>query len=199
MHHDYWAYWIVLPLALGLGTMADVAVAAAAGRRALAPVAPILSAAALGLAGLGVLAGGGTGEAVSRGAAGGRLLQATAYPSTQATARYLGDLVQPASWVSYGARRPAIELVTHGDVVRLAASDPGDLVLVHAGRLRRELQGPPGAEGCRAGVPPGRTFASRDGCGPGSVAGRDRARLRHGAGPRERRRCGRARPWVTRS
>ena len=159
VHHDYWAYWIVLPLALGLGTVADAALAALDGRRALAPVARTLSAAAVGLASLGVLGAGGTGAAVSRGAVGGGLLRATTYPSGQDTAWYLGELVQPASWVSYATRRPAVELVTHEDVRRVATSDPADLVLVHAGRLRRDLRGPAGAEGCRAGVPAGHDFA----------------------------------------
>ena len=50
----------------------------------------------------------------------------------QRYAWYTGVVVEPAAWLSYASRRPAV-LVTDGDLPILAATNPTDLVLV--GRL----------------------------------------------------------------
>jgi len=162
VHHDYWAYWIVLPLALGIGVMAD------SGLRLLtrwshhpASVRIAFSGLVALAAGHGLIATGTTGAAPVSGARGGALLRETTYSPTQTTAWYVGDVIQPASWITYGARRPGVELARPVDLERLAAAAPADLVLVDVSRLRSDVRGPAAAPGCRFGIPPGRTFEMR--------------------------------------
>ena len=176
VHHDYWAYWMVVPLALGLGVMAEVGLAAiqerqkvASGpagstagprrtrRRSLGTISLAGCAAGLGL--VGAVGPSPSGAFAAEGAAGGAALRAAVYPPGQQRAWYLGDIIPPVDWIAYNSRRPAVELGTPADVSRLAATAPDELVLVHGGRLRPDARSPGPNPGCRAGVPEGRRFA----------------------------------------
>lgn len=160
VHHDYWAYWIVLPLTLGLGAMADVALNSLLGKdRFVTPSLIAISASVVGLSVFGAAATAPVGAAVERGAEAGALLRTANYPAGQRMAWYLGDIIAPVSWVSYGAGRPAAELRTRAAVDQLAATAPEDLVLVNATRLRVDVRGSRDAPGCRTGVEAGRAFA----------------------------------------
>jgi len=167
VHHDYWTYWMVLPLSLGLGVMAEAALRLLTRREGHKGPSRVrrsswmaaLAACATGLALVGVVAPSATAAAVEHGANGGAAIKAAAYSPGQRTAWYVGDISGPADWVGYDSRRPAVELRTANDVGRLAAELPDDLVLVDADSLRRDVSTEGPNPGCRAGVPEGKHFA----------------------------------------
>lgn len=163
VNHDYWAYWMVVPLALGIGVMADAALTALqrrpgpGGGRLVLQIA--LAGCSAGLALAGALNPNLAGAASARGAPGGALIRAASYPPSQRIAWYLGDNVVPFEWITYNSRLPALELRTAEDVSRLAAVAPAELVFVNGARLRHDVRATGPHPGCRAGVPDGQTFS----------------------------------------
>lgn len=151
IHHDYWSYWLVVPLALGVAVMVDAGLRVAAGR-GWAPLAVVgVTLATLAALVLGTLPGKGAPATIDRGIEAGRLAVALG-DSPQRTAWFLGGPDAPTSWIGYDARKPEVGLHSVADVDRAAAAAPTDLVLVFADELDpgtvTTSSGP-----CRAGVP----------------------------------------------
>ncbi len=131
--HDYWNYWLLWPVALGLATVLD-RVGRVMGRvnradgKLAAGVALVGAVAVVSLQ----LNPPTAARFFERGLPAGRLAEKATLPPGQATAWYAGVVTEPAAWLGYLTRRPAV-LVDDPDLPALAASSPSDLVLV--GRL----------------------------------------------------------------
>jgi hypothetical protein len=149
-HHDYWGYWLVLPLVIGFAATADVLLAR---RPPLVPAVAVVAATALGLVGLEVP--GTIPRTLTQGAQAGSLLLAARHSVApdQAYIWYLGDVVQTPYWVAYPFRRPAARLVNLRAVDELASVEPDAIVLVAADRLTSDLRPADPSAPCRAGVP----------------------------------------------
>jgi hypothetical protein len=133
VNHDYWNYWFVVPIALGLAAGCDRLTVRGPGH----PVWPKLLVgggvlAALALAAVAVALPPRAGRAVRDGFAGGTVVEEARFSPTQASAWYAGPVAEPVSWLAWAAHRPAVAVPT-ADLPRLAREHPDDLVLV--GRL----------------------------------------------------------------
>jgi hypothetical protein len=172
-HHDYWGYWLVLPLAIGLAVAAEVVLSRASRRATLGILAV---AAVAGVAGFEVP--GTIPRTLTQGAEAGNALVAArrSLPTHQAYVWYLGDLVQSPFWVAYPFHRPAARLVNLRAVDEVADTEPDDLVLVATDRLTADLLPADAAAPCRAGLPKTQRF------GVMTVSSLDRA-LRSGPCP----------------
>jgi|SRR5579871_668514 len=155
-HHDYWAFWMVVPLAIGFAAAAERLLPAATTRMTV-----IVMALATGIGIIGFQLPGTIPETLVTGARGGAVLLAARdrMPPQQAYVWYLGDIVQVPYWIAYPFHRPAARLVNLRAVDELAATEPNDIVLVAADRLTADLMPANRAVGCVAGVPKGTRFA----------------------------------------
>lgn len=129
--HDYWGYWMVLPLALGIGVIAEAALTACdhvrgAGLRRLGPVALAGAAAILGL--VGAVAGSTPGPSPEGGQDAGQLLAEAVYPPTQRRAWVLDAGQHDIPWVTYQSGLP-MAAVHPDSLADLAARAPNELVL----------------------------------------------------------------------
>jgi 4-amino-4-deoxy-L-arabinose transferase-like glycosyltransferase len=115
--HDYWDYWWLLPLALGLAAVA----ARITDRR-------IVLAAAMAALTFAAIHHSNAERTIHRGWAVERLLQKTTYPAAQRTAWYSG--MTDASWLRYEVRLPTIELRSPEQIAAAATEHPDDLVVV---------------------------------------------------------------------
>ncbi len=133
-NHDYWDYWYVLPLAVGLAAggnwvlsiwpsprRSDAMVAAAGGLLAVVAV--------FGVAARPPAAG----WAIQEGVRAGRIAQAAELGPGQGSAWYAGAVGAPATWWALAAGRPAVRLTPDG-LARLATTHPRDIVIF--GNLR---------------------------------------------------------------
>ena len=141
VNHEYWNYWFVLPLALGLAAGGGWALRALRDHRRVQ-----LGLAGAACAAAGIMAMGSwlhptaAGWAVREGIRAGTVAEQAALPAAQATAWYAGAVGQTASWISLPTARPAVH-VARDDFARLVAEHPDDRVLV--GRLRCRTAGAP--------------------------------------------------------
>lgn len=134
-NHDYWNYWLLLPLAVGLAVSVDWLMSAAT-----IPTERIVPAAAAALA-LVMTAGfvvhpPPAERPILDGVAAARLLDSTSYPREQATAWYAGRIGDVPNWLSFEARRPMLRVT---DLGTFAAERSGEAVLVgrlHCGKPR---------------------------------------------------------------
>lgn len=141
VNHEYWDYWFLLPLALGLAAGADWALRSLGGPRRVEMGVVGAACAAAGIMAMGAwLHPPAAGWAAQEGARAGAVAEGAALPATQATAWYAGAVGQAASWISLPTARPAVH-VAQDDVARLAEEHPDDLVLV--GRIRCRAAGAP--------------------------------------------------------
>ncbi len=149
-HHDYWGYWLVLPLVVGFAAAADVVLA---GRSARTLAVAVAGATAIGLVGLEVPRT--IPRRLTQGAQAGSVLSAARQlvPPGQRYIWYLGDIVQTPYWIAYPFHRPAARLVNLRAVDELAAAQPDAIVLVAADRLTSDLRPGESSAPCRAGVP----------------------------------------------
>lgn len=137
--HDYWAYWMVLPLALGFGVLAEASLAALqrsdaetglpprpstssprASRVSLARTALAGCSAALALAG--VVAPSGAGTTLELGGDAGSLLAVAAYPSSQRQAWVMMAGSEDFRWVHYATDRP-MQAIRPADLDGIAATE----------------------------------------------------------------------------
>ncbi len=133
LNHDYWNFWFVLPLAVGLAAGADriLALRPPAGPgAALAAGAGVLgSVLAIGTVARPPAAAWAIHSGVSAGSVAGR---AHLGPG-QESAWYAGAVGQPATWWGYAMRKPAVK-VPADELELLAADRPDDVVMF--GELR---------------------------------------------------------------
>jgi hypothetical protein len=130
VHHDYWGYWFLLPVAVGLAAGAD-AFLARWGARARSEAVPVVAVTVLAM-GLFVatLAMPPYAEWTKvRGFVAGRALEGAALPEDQQVALYAGALGEPATWVGLATGRQAV-LVPASRYESVAAERPADLVFV---------------------------------------------------------------------
>ncbi len=172
-HHDYWGYWMVLPLAIGIGVGADILLRARS--RNIGRVA-VAAATLVGI--VGFVVPGTIPRSLIRGSKAGAVLVAAraTMPADQPYVWYLGSLIQIPYWVSYPFHRPGARLPNLATVDRLASTRPDDLVLVASYRLTPDLVPADPSAPCRAGVPRAQQYAVE------TAATLDRA-LRTGACP----------------
>lgn len=133
MNHEYWNFWFVLPIAVGLAAGGDWVLGALRHRRRADVVLVGLAAGVAGVLALGAwVQPTAAGWAIQEGARAGAVAGAGALPPDQAVAWYAGAVGKPASWISLPTRRPAVP-VALPDIERLGAERPGDLILVGRG------------------------------------------------------------------
>lgn len=141
VNHEYWDYWFLIPLAVGLAVLGDWVVRALPGYRRTEPLLVGGAVVVAGIMGAGAwLHPTAAGWAVHEGVRAGAVVQRVALPDDQAAAWYAGAVGQTASWLSLPTRRPAVHVAAE-DISRLAAEHPGDLVLV--GMVRCPAAGSP--------------------------------------------------------
>ena len=128
--HDYWNYWWLLPVALGVATCADRTARRLAARSASPLGFPAAVAAVVVLLATGVAVRPPAEEkARRRGLAAGRLAAHAPLGPLQGTAWYAGDITgEPVAWLSLATRRPAA-FVPEAAVPAMVRSHPDDLVL----------------------------------------------------------------------
>ncbi|HVL06274.1 MAG TPA: hypothetical protein VM388_09805 [Acidimicrobiales bacterium] len=140
VNHEYWNYWFVLPLAIGLAAGAawvvDIVGRGAAGPAVAATAGVLATAMAVGAWVRPTPAAWALREGVRAGAA----AEAATLGAGQKAGWYAGAVGRPAAWVGLAERRPALP-VSPDDAGRLAAERPGDTVLV--GRVRCLATGAP--------------------------------------------------------
>ena len=137
-YHDYWHYWMLLPIAVGLAEVARWATSrfGSAGRLAAALVAVAL---------VGVTVG--TSSVAEQSAVTGfdmaSLLDLADRPADQSTIYTVG-FGEPTSWVSYDTGLPVVAL-QFDDIASAARAHPSWRVLIYCASTRRD-GGPPPCE-----------------------------------------------------
>ena len=139
VNHDYWNFWLLLPVAVGLAVGCDRALRRASGAGAERAVAAAAAAAAVLLAGVLWLRPVAPSWALLEGRRAGAAAAGGALAPGQRTAWYAGAVGKPANWLALATRRPAVAVPADG-LAALAASHPHDLVFV--GRMRCAAGGP---------------------------------------------------------
>lgn len=130
VNHDYWGYWLLLPVAVGLAAGADVLLRwwAAWERPQIVPILGASLVAAL-LVG-GAVAAPATAEVRKlRGFSAAQPLEGRSLPEGQPVARYAGAVGEPATWLGWATGRRA-ELVPASQYEAVARAAPAELVLM---------------------------------------------------------------------
>ena len=128
--HQYWNYWVILPVAIGTGIGVDVITRALRSRGTSAQVATV-AVVALGLLVVGSsrLADSPDRSMMDQGDVPARLLLSRPLPADQDTMRYVGAIYQPESWMTYLTGRPVSALTDPDELVAMAARQPDAVVL----------------------------------------------------------------------
>ena len=126
--HDYWPYWVVLPLAVGFGATLD-AVLSSAARPIPASAAWAVAVVAVVLGAVGITQSVPAGQAQANGAEAGHLLLRARWPSTQQDIWLSGAEHVAHDWAEYDSGRRAVDLRDAAAVRSLGESRPRDLVL----------------------------------------------------------------------
>jgi hypothetical protein len=126
--HDYWNYWFLIPLAVGLAAGADQLLAARPLRRPVVAAALALTATmVLGDAVRPLPAR----RAIEAGLVPGRVLaDMPSLDPSQDRAWYAGAIGDPAPWLALAAGLPTVDVTSATALRQLAERRPGDLVLV---------------------------------------------------------------------
>ncbi len=127
VHHDYWNYWLLLPIALGIAVGAERLAARARhipGER-LVTAGATVTAVVLVLAAM--VRPPDAERQIRRGVAAGRLVATAHLPAGQATAWFAGDVGSPPAWLGFATRLPTSRVF---DADALAARHPLDVVFV---------------------------------------------------------------------
>ena len=130
VNHDYWMYWLLLPIAVGLAAGADLLLARwrARGRREVVPVLGAAAMAAVLVAAAAVVPPPPEARKL-RGFRAGRVLEGATLAAGQQTALYAGAVGEPATWLAWATGR-LTELVPASRYEAVARVRPADLVLV---------------------------------------------------------------------
>lgn len=134
VNHDYWNFWLLLPVAVGLAVGCDRVLR----RRASGAGVETVLAAAVGVVAV-LLAGAlwlrpvASSWAMLEGRRAGEAVAGRQVPPAQRTAWYTGAVGKPAGWLALATQRPAVAVAVD-ELAALAATHPEDLVLV--GRMR---------------------------------------------------------------
>lgn len=130
LNHDYWNYWFLLPIAIGLAAGADRLIRAPNldARREIA-LAAAGSAIAMVLAASLWVRPDAPSWTILEGRRAGSVAMSHALGPAQTTAWYAGAIGKPATWLALRTREPAVA-VAMSDVPALVESHPDDLVFV---------------------------------------------------------------------
>ncbi len=139
--HDYWNYWLLLPIALGLAWTAHELMALAA--RRVPPTAILTGAAIAAIVFVTFLLTQRSGslDKIEQGFLPAELVQAYGDTAQYSTVADIGETTGAGDWLAHLAHRPAAHLQTADDLRRLGGADPGAPVLVS----RACAAGPPGS------------------------------------------------------
>lgn len=134
VNHDYWIYWFLLPLAVGLA--AGCSRLLPAGKAIARREVEVAAAAVVFAIALTVLQWARPDAAAwdsVQGRLAGSVATSRTLPPNQESAWYTGSVGEPAAWLALATRRPAVA-VPVPDLGALAAAHPQDMILV--GRKR---------------------------------------------------------------
>lgn len=132
VNHDYWNFWLLLPVALGLAVASDRVVRRGGARLERALVA-CTAGLAVFLTGVLWLRPDAALWVELEGRRAGAAATGQELDLTQGTAWYAGAVGRPATWLALATGRPAVPVRVE-ELASLAASHPHDLVMV--GRMR---------------------------------------------------------------
>jgi len=134
VNHDYWTYWFLLPIGVGLAAGADRPLASrgATVRREVLVTATAVVAALLLTVGLWTKPDAPL-WAILQGRPAGIVARASALGPGQEVAWYMGAVGRSAAWIALATGKPAVA-VAIADRTGLAEAHPGDMVFV--GRMR---------------------------------------------------------------
>ena len=128
--HDYWNYWFLLPLSVGIAVGFDLVLEATAGRPMVERAAPLMA---------GLMAVSATvamslsppppEQMIVDGVAAGEVLVDARFPADQEEAWYVGRVGSPPRWLTLATGRPARALEGN-ELAGLARSRPHDVVFV---------------------------------------------------------------------
>lgn len=134
VNHDYWNFWLLLPVALGLAIGCDRVIRRrAVGRGPETFLAGAVGAVAVVLAAALWLRPDASSWAALEGRRAGRAVASHQVPPAQSAAWYTGAVGKPAGWLALATQRQAIAVAVD-ELPALAATHPEDLVMV--GRMR---------------------------------------------------------------
>jgi hypothetical protein len=129
-HHQYWNYWVTLPVAIGFGYGAEAVMRALrtqGGSRASATAIVLLLALIVVMSSR--LAPSADRTMMDDGDVPARLLQSQPLPAAQDSIRYVGAIYDAQPWLTYLTRRPAAPLTDRGELDALAEQQPDALLL----------------------------------------------------------------------
>ncbi|MDQ6727993.1 MAG: hypothetical protein M3066_17805 [Actinomycetota bacterium] len=134
VNHDYWTYWFLLPIAIGLAAGVDRLLAGSGTRirRERLVAAAATAVAVVLIAGLWSRPDAPL-WAILQGRPAGAVAAASTLPPGQEVVWYMGAVGRPAAWLALATGKPAVAVAT-ADRTGLAEAHPRDLVFV--GRLR---------------------------------------------------------------
>jgi hypothetical protein len=130
VNHDYWNYWFLLPLAIGVAVGSDRLLAgwASSGRPVLAPLLVVALTGCLLTAALWSQQGVAEQRKIN-GFEAAEAVRGRALVSDQQRAWYAGAVGEPAAWLALATGRPAVR-VPGTEYAQLAGLAPGEVVLV---------------------------------------------------------------------
>ncbi|MBV8982468.1 MAG: glycosyltransferase family 39 protein [Acidimicrobiia bacterium] len=126
--HDYWPYWVVLPLAVGFGATLEAALSRRP-RSVPASAAWGVAVVAVVLGAVGITQSVPAGRTQADGAQAGRLLLGARWPSTQHNIWLIGAEHVAHDWAAYDSGRRAVNLRDPDAIRTLGQQRPSDLVL----------------------------------------------------------------------
>ncbi|HVE47579.1 MAG TPA: hypothetical protein VNA57_12635 [Acidimicrobiales bacterium] len=128
-NHDYWNFWLVLPLAVGLAAGGHWLVSTVIRVRRPDAVLAVAGTLLAVVATVGVVVRPPAAAwTIREGIRGGRVAEAARLAPGQRTAWYAGAVGAPATWWALAAHRPAVKVPVDG-LAALAADRPADVVL----------------------------------------------------------------------
>jgi len=134
VHHDYWNFWFLLPIGVGLAAGCDRLLRSrGASARRPTTMATMAAVFAISLTAILWIRPDAASWDVLDGRRAGTVAAGQALDARQTSAWYTGSVGEPAAWLAMATGRPAVA-VPVSDLVTLAAAHPHDLVMV--GRTR---------------------------------------------------------------
>jgi hypothetical protein len=128
--HQYWCYWVLIPVAIGVGWLADRLTTDLADHgRSTTTATALIAVAALVMAGAGLARPSKAAGWIDDATAVVSLTQA-AIPADAGVVRYVGEEGRPDPWISYHLGRRAVLVGSAGQLEELAAREPATAVLV---------------------------------------------------------------------
>jgi hypothetical protein len=134
--HDYWSYWLLVPLGLGSALAVDQLQRIVA-QRWPATVLRAIPAVGVALAVIGLVAPSAPVDHINAHNQAGRVVEQARYPNDQHVAWYVAREPVDLPWLTYLTRRPTAAVTSISAATQLASSRPADLAFaIVRGRYR---------------------------------------------------------------